>query len=71
MKPKSVVCSGGSFVCPATNMTCRVMSCTVRIKAPDIMQMPLVDADMTRYAAMNDDQLDAVNQKLAEADRDG
>ena len=69
MRSKSVVLGDVSFVCPVTGKQCRV-GATVRLKPTPIMQMP-VDTDMTRYAAMNDDQIDAVNQKVAEADRDG
>ena len=69
MRSKSVVLGDVSFVCPVTGKKCSV-GATVRLKPVPIMQMP-VDTDMTRYAAMNDDQIDAVNQKVAEADRDG
>jgi hypothetical protein len=69
MRSKSVVLGDVSFVCPVTGKRCSV-GATVRLKPVPIMQMP-VDTDMTRYAAMNDDQLDAVNQKMAEAERHG
>ena len=71
MRAKSVVLGGNGFTCPVTNRPCRITSATVRLCPQPLEQMPLVDTDMTRYAAMNDDQIDAVNRKVAEADRDG
>jgi hypothetical protein len=55
-----VVLGDVSFVCPVTGKKCSV-GATVRLKPVPIMQMPLLD----------DDQADAVQGALVEADRDG
>lgn len=62
MRQKKLVLASRVFVCPATNKPC-LLGAVLLIKAPDIMQMPLID----------DDQMDAVRAQLVEeeAERHG
>jgi len=60
MSRKQVTISETGFTCPITGKTCRV-GITLKFRPDDVVQMPLLD----------DDQADAVQGALVEADRDG